>query len=97
MANAHQLGCLDVLVNLVVLGTLGYLVVLDYLVILDFLGYLVILDFLVILGNLVFLGFLGNLVYRASRHSSLTVHPSLLLTTSSLLPLPPYYLYHLTP
>ena len=98
MANAHQLGCLVVLGNLVILGLLGNLVVLDYLVILGLLGNLVVLGNLVILeflGNLVILAFLvvlsnpGRLVvFMVSRHSSLTAHPRLLLTPfTTLLPL----------
>ena len=89
MANAHQLGCLVVLGNLVILGLLGNLVVLDYLVILGLLGNLVVLGNLVILGfldNLVVLDFLivlsnpGRLVvFMVSRHSCLTAHPRLLL------------------
>ena len=90
MANAHQLGCLVVLGNLVVLdylvilGLLGNLVVLGNLVILGFLGNLVVLDFLIVLSNL------GRLVvFMVSRHSCLTAHPCLLLITpfTTLLPL----------
>ena len=86
MANAHQLGCLVVLGNLVILGFLGNLVVLDYLVVLGNLVVLGLLGNLVVLGNLVILAFLvvlsnlGRLVvFMVSRHSCLTAHPCLLL------------------
>ena len=92
MANAHQLGCLVVLGNLVVLdylvilGLLGNLVVLGNLVILGFLGNLVVLDFLIVLSNP------GRLVvFMVSRHSSLTAHPPF----TTLLPLLLYSLYYL--